>query len=134
MQSDRDPSVFTYSAALAGSSTTTIVPEVQKQQSTANLGIAATINFDFNTDTDPVFDLFVFADQALTVNVFIRQDATDTFRLLNNAPFAIGIANVLGALLSAQRFPGSQVRVQLQNLSGVATTVLSAQVHARSVL
>jgi hypothetical protein len=133
MQPDRDPSVFNYSPALAGSGTSTLVPEVQKQQTTVNLAAAASIDFDFNVDTDPIFDMFVFADQILDVLIFLRQGASDTFRQLDAAIYASGVANVLKQLLTGVRFAGSQVRVRLINNSGVATTVLSAQVHARSM-
>jgi len=133
VQSDRNANVFNYAPAVAGSATTTVVPQVQSQQTTANLAAGAAITFDFVIDTNPIFDLFVFADQVLTINVYIRQSGSDTFRLLNNAQYAAGIANVLGDLIAGQRFPGSQVRIELKNNSGVGTTILSAQVHSRSL-
>lgn len=133
MQSDRDPNVFIYSPGVASAGTTTTVPQVSVQQTTVNLANGASIDFDFTTDTGPLFDLFVFADQVLDVHIFLRQGAADTYRKLDNATYAQGVANVMKQLIRGLRLAGSNVRIRLVNNSGAATTVVSAQVHARSL-
>jgi hypothetical protein len=108
-----------------------IVPQVTHQETTANLAAGAAINFDFNVDYNPIFDMFVFATQILDVTIFVRQSTTDTYRQLGVA--LSGTANALIQILNNVRYPGSQVRITLTNNTGVATTALSAQVHSRSL-
>ena len=130
-----DPSNYTVPSDAAGS-TVTSLPQVSHQETTANLANGASIDFDFNIDYNPLFDMFVFADQALIVRVFIRQGAADTYRQLG-ADYLVPINTMQDVLRnldgSPLRVPGSQVRVRLLNSSGVATTVLTAQVHSRSL-
>jgi hypothetical protein len=130
---DSDPSEFNLPQTAGASIVAT--PQVSHQETTANLADGASLDFDFNIDSNPLFDMFVFADQALVVRVFVRQGAADTYRQLG-ADYNIA-ANVLtqpfGTSLQALRVPGSQTRVRLLNASGAATTVLSAQVHSRSL-
>lgn len=108
------------------------IPELVTGESTTNLANNASTDFDFNIDYTPIFDMFVYADQALTVRVFVRQDSTDTFRQLG-ADIPANAAAALGNPLSGLRVPGSMARIRLINLSGVTTTALSAQVHTRSM-
>ncbi len=132
MAIDNDPGRYVIPDAAAVIPPITFLPQSVHQETLANLGIGGSINFDFHTDLNPIFDLFVFADQVITVNVFLRQSDADTFRLLNNAAYGVGVINVLTQVMQGARFSGSQVRIQLANNSGVATTTLSAQVHSRS--
>lgn len=133
MPSDKHPGAYDFRPGTGGASTSTVIPSVQNQQTTANLGIGATINFDFTIDTGPILDMFVYADQPLDIVIFLRESASDTYQQLDNAIQASGQKNVMKQVLRALRLAASQIRVQLQNNSGVATTVVSAQVHARSV-
>lgn len=98
-----------------------------------NLANGQAIAFEFNIDTSPIFDAFVFADQAITLNVYLRQSPADTYRLLNNTAFATGTANVLKQLMTGTRLAGSQAKIEFANGSGVDTTAFSAQVHSRSL-
>jgi hypothetical protein len=127
-----DPSVFNNPPGTSAS-TQTAIPQFTAQQTTANLAAGATINFDFNTDTSPIFDVYVFADQPIQVIFFVRQSSTDTYRQLDAGVFGTSLANQLNQVVRALRLAGSQVRVQLKNNTGSATTVLSAQAHSRSI-
>ncbi len=77
-------------------------------------------------------DLFIYADQVIQVAVFIRSDPTQTYQQLDAAIYGAGVAGKLTYVIKGQRFPGSQIRIQLQNNSGVATLVLMAEAHFRS--
>ena len=133
MFSDRDPNVWNLPGVDTGmGGAVSLVPEVQKQNTTVNLGAGASVNFDFNIDFDPIVDLMVFADQIIDVVIFLRASPAATFRQLDGVIFASGIANTLKYLVKAQRLPGSQLRLQLQNNGVTPTTVMEAQAHVRS--
>jgi hypothetical protein len=108
------------------------LPEVLHSESMTNLANGGSHTFDFNMDFTPIFDAFCYADQVLTMTVYVRQSSSDTFRALG-ASTPANVAGQIGNPLSNRRMPGSQVRVVFTNSSGVATTSLSVQVHARSI-
>jgi hypothetical protein len=128
---DSDPSEYNIPGDVSPYAPATLVPQVTHQETTANLAAGASINFDFNIDFNPFFDMFVFADQILDVTIFVRQSSSDTFRQLGAALSTV--ASVMTQILTAVRMPGSQLRVTLTNNTVTATTVLSAQVHSRSL-
>ena len=133
---NRDPSL--YQALPSTAAGAPIVPQVAKQTTTVNLGIGASIDFDFASDSAPIFDLLVFADQIITVVIFIQQAAGLAFRQWGNT-YVMPAASTLWAPFSPGppgggiRIPGTTVRIELQNNSGVATTVLEAEVQQRSL-
>ena len=132
---DRDPGFWEIPTAAAPQ--TVAIPQVNKQTYSTNLGAGAVVDFDFSIDTGPIFDMFLFADQVLQVFIYIRTGPTDTFRLLNSdvaaGLFASGVAGALKQIMNGQRFPGSQVRVEVQNNSGTPTTALDLEITARSM-
>lgn len=115
----------------AAGTSTTAIPQVTNQETLANLANGASIDFDFNIGFNPVFDMFVFADAALIVRVFVRQSVTDTYRQLGG-DYGVA-ASTMTHVLNGLRLPGAQARIRLLNSSGGATTALSAQVHSRSL-
>jgi hypothetical protein len=122
-----------YDSTTAGASNEVqALPEYSAQQTTSTLAAGASTDFDFNISFSPIFDMFVYADVALTVRVFVRQSSTDTFRQLG-ADIAANAAGEVGNPLSNRRLPGEQVRIRLINNSGSAATSVSAQVQARSL-
>jgi hypothetical protein len=128
---DQDPSEYNIPADVSPYAPATLVPQVTHQETTANLAAGASINFDFNIDYNPIFDMFVFCDIVLDVTLFVRQSASDTFRQLGGA--ISGVAATLTQILAGLRLPGSQARVTLTNNTGGASTTVSAQVHSRSI-
>lgn len=121
-----------YNAPGVASATTIVaIPQVTHQETTANLADGASIDFDFNIDSNPVFDMFLRADQNLIVRVFVRLSSSDTYTQLGGDYLYVqpNLMNVLSAL----RVPGSMARIRILNSSGAATTVLAGQVHSRSL-
>ena len=124
----------------SGAGSTPAIPQVQTQRSTTNLGVGGAVDFDFSSDTNPLFDGFVFADQILTVVIFIREASTGTFRQWG-AVYTMPTASAIWAPFSAppgspavaSRIPGTNVRIEVQNNSGVATTTLAVQFRASSL-
>lgn len=133
MPGDYDYGDYNIPPVLSGSSTVVVIPQSSKQATTANLANLASIDFDFNIEFNPLFDMMIACDVALIVRVFCRQGAADTFRQL-------GADYIIPAGLVAQtqpfvalRVPGDQARVRVLNNSGGPSATLSAQVHARSL-
>jgi len=129
---DQDPNVLNVPPA-ASATSATVVPQVTAQYTTVNLANGAAINFDFNADTGPLFDCIVFADQVLTVNIFLRSGPADIYRLLDGAAYGQGVANLMKQVIRGLRLGGSNVRIQVLNNSGTPTTVLSVEVQSRSL-
>lgn len=130
---DRDPGEWNVPPAAGGGiPVVAIVPQMQKQGTLANLGIAGTFDMDFNIDYTPILDVMLFADRAIDIELWLRQSDADTFRRLDDAVFASGTANILRQPIRGLRVAASMLRVRFVNNSGVATTILSAQAHVRS--
>ena len=109
-----------------------IVPQMQKIITRANLGVAGTFDMEFNIDYLPLLDVMLFADQAIDIELYLRSEASDAYRRLDNAVFASGTASVLRQPIRGLRLAGSMLRVRFVNNSGVATTDLLAQATIRS--
>lgn len=128
-----DPGFYNVPAGAAAGTSTSVTPQVTHQETTANLGAGASIDFDFNIDSNPLFDLWIRTDQALTVRVFVRQGQSDVYAQLGNDYLVPANHPNAGQVLTALRVPGSQARIRLLNLGGAPTANLSAQVHSRSL-
>lgn len=111
-----------------------VTPQVTHQETTANLANGASIDFDFNIDANPLFDMFVASNVDLIVRVFVRQSAADIYRQLGVDYLTVALSPIQPVSpFTALRVPGSQARIRLLNSSGAASTTLSAQVHSRSI-
>lgn len=133
MPVDRNPSLFNAPPSSAPA-TVTAVPQYQQKTTTLNLNGQASVDLDFTIDVTPWIDMFVFLDQAGIVRLFVREATSGTYRQLG-ADYPL-VASVLTQPFTRLRVPGSQLRVRLINNAAAgaanATTVLAAQVHARS--
>ena len=130
---DNDPSGYEIPGASASIGTVTVSSSSVTIESTANILAGGTTPLDFNIDANCILDVMLFADQAITVNVYLRAGPLDTFRLLDNAAQGVGVANVMKQPIRGLRLAGSQARVEFVNNSGVPTTVFSALATFRGI-
>lgn len=127
-----DPSYYEIPDAQASASQV-IIPQRSVQATTLNLAGGAQIDFEFNIDVSPIFDMFVRSDQVLIVRVFVRASTSDSYAQLGNDYNIAALHPSAAQPLTGIRLPGSQVRIRLRNDGVAATANLSAQIHARSI-
>ena len=138
MLPNTNPGLFTIPEGDVVGGASPVVPQSVSFTSTGPLsnGVllpGAAVDMVFQVHSLPIFDAFLFADQIITVNILIRGDAPLPLRLLDGAPFAVGVANTLKQVIRGLRLAGEVVDIQFVNNSGVATVVFEANVHCRSI-
>lgn len=131
MQNVNDPGTFSIAENTSGPAT--VVPQSTHQETFANLANLAVINFDFTIEFSPIFDAYVSADVALILRVFVIPDLADPQGYQQIGADYLVPALTPSHVLRGLRLPANFARVQLFNNSGGPSTVLSAQVHARSI-
>jgi hypothetical protein len=128
---DTDPSGYNIPGISASIGVVPVSSNPTTNLSIVNLIAGGATVMDFNIDGNPILDVIVFADQIITVNVYVRTSPTDTFRLLDNAAQGVGVANQMKQPVRGLRVGGSQARVEFVNNSGVPTTVFVAEATFR---
>jgi len=133
MSDRRDPSGF--NVRLTATPPTVIAPAVSKLETTANLANGASVDLELAIESTPFFDMMLTSDRDLVVQTFVRINAADTFRQIDNDIPVVAdtkYVRVLGTNSSGHRLPGSLLRVRITNSSGAPTTRLIAQLLARA--
>lgn len=133
-QAQTFPDVWDAELFIGSEGTITVLPEIQKQVSnTVQLGVGASLTFDFATDATPLIDLWALADQPLGVDILVAESPTAAFVELQG-PSAIPAGPPAGqGGIIAFRSPATRTRVKVTNTGAAPTTVLRVEVKARSM-
>jgi hypothetical protein len=133
MQNQRFPDVWDAEDFIGSEGTITTLPEVQTQiSSSVQLAVGASLTFDFATSVTQFLDAWVLSDQPINVDVLVAESASAAFVELQGPSLVpagppAGQGNVKGL-----RSPATRTRVKLTNAGAAPTTIMRAEVKARS--
>lgn len=123
-----------YSIPMAPSfngSTAAVIPGLEMKSSSAQIANSANLDIDIPCSCNPVFDVSVFSDRALTLTIMVQAISGGTFRQ-QGAPISIP-ASQMTVPVNGRRIAGAATRLRFSNASGADTTTCEINVTSRGM-
>lgn len=111
--------------------TSAVIPGVDRRESSAQISNGANLDIEVPCTCNPVFDVTVYADRALTLTVLVQAVAGGTFRQ-QGAPISIP-ASQMTVPITGRRIAGVATKLRFSNASGSATTTCEITVTSRGM-